>query len=99
MTSDDPSFLSKLGKRRYLGMCIEIYAEEEFLEFWMEPGDRSLRFVRQYGALPKHLPSEWSSFELEERVRAGHERKVSMEEVRRVLRNFYDLHPAYAHRG
>ena len=84
---DDSEYLIKRQKQRYISLLIEIYSEEEF-PFELHD-ERTCRFVKQYGKLPKQAPDEWDKFELEERVKAGEARRLQIKRFKDALNKRY----------
>ena len=95
-SKDKVEYERQQQQRHYLSVAMGIYSEEEFP--WELSDSRTHRFVKQYGKLPKQLLHEWHNFELEERVRAGIERRKSNGRVRLALQSFENNHPEYSHK-
>lgn len=82
----DLNYESKKKMENCLYINLRLYVEKEFP--WELSNDRTFRFVKQYGKLPKQLPDEWGNFELEDRLREEEREEASHQRIMNTLKKY-----------
>lgn len=96
ITTNDPDYMTK----RMMSHCISVnrldYARKEFP--WELSNPCVLRFVNQYGQLPKQLPREWAEFEAQSASEQSKIHSQNNSGLVAALERYAENHPEHAGR-